>query len=350
MKRSIVFIVCCLCANLLYSQDINTYRGIVNKAELQITDNRFDSALIYYRKAFAKTKFVLSKEYYNATLCAIKTGNKEEAKRYVAQLCYKGFLTITDTSTKYNLLHLVGNDLYNEFKKYTDTIKTTDYTNPQLKNVLDTMIQDDQRFRKRSGRGVDYMKGPYAKIISLIDSINAYHLLAIIKKDGIPDEFQIGIQNDGRGNINYNNSWYIVLIHQGYGSLTRIIDFSEYILNAIKNEKLPPHTMLNAYERINGGINDSIFGSPRILRVKNKEGKFKYFYIKEDSLSVIRHDEIRKQYNLEKAAESRKKLIYWIKTKQEFAFDFLFGYDIDDIPEDVIPMFNQKLLIYFDIE
>ena len=170
----------------------------------------------------------------------------------------------------------------------------------------------------------------YSKIIKLIDSINAYKLIEFIKKNGYPSEFNCGI--DSTQYLPFNNiPSQILIMHQAFGGPTRVINFSPYLLDALKKEEVLPHIGLAEYTIANG--RDLLFGKGCFFELEQENGEFKYAYYpkylkgKEEEFNLN-----RQVYNLESLDDYRKKVIYWLKNK-DLVFDFIMGEDVQKFPK-----------------
>lgn len=68
----------------------HTYNALINKAELNITDGRYDQALQNYEAAFADTKIEFTTDLYNASVCAVKLKNTQKVFAFAERLAAKG--------------------------------------------------------------------------------------------------------------------------------------------------------------------------------------------------------------------------------------------------------------------
>ncbi len=68
----------------------NSYNAFINKAEMALVTNDCNTALIYYDSAMSIRPFALGQDIYNASICALNTGNYRKAFELGYKLAYKG--------------------------------------------------------------------------------------------------------------------------------------------------------------------------------------------------------------------------------------------------------------------
>jgi hypothetical protein len=306
----------------------SNYSKYVSKAELNFIDKKYDSALHNYSFAFNSRKNVFAKDYYNAALCAVRLNKFSKADEYLTLLCKAGFDIIELKKAKAFKLYTVSAN----YQKIVLTLKKrdTDTITQEKKNqnYFEELLKDDQYFRiKNSG---DYIHHEYAGIIKQIDSINVGKIEQFIEKNGFPNEFNCGVKSD----FLCYSPIEILIIHQQFGSPTRVKNFSETILVALQKEEVLPHMGINLYYT-SAGV-DSLFGHC-FFKLEQPDGTFKHgYYAKFKNGVEEKYNANRLNYNAEILDDYRKKVIYWIKN-EDFLFDFTIGVDIQVFGKAIAP-------------
>jgi hypothetical protein len=336
MKKTYAFVVCCLLQVLLKAQPNPLYATLINKAELQAIERQYSFALNSFDSAFACEQNVFGRDYYNAMICACYCDNLAKAQTYAERLLEKGYPVDSIINNAYCKRLLT-------YKPFKNSIKKIQQSNGLFKNkptsplrlVMDTLLSDDQYFRIRNP--VDYFEKEYGRIISQLDSINAHKLIAAIKQYGFPNEFNCGIE------AWYSSNFYVVVLHQGFGSPSRKVDFSPYVLTALRNRQVPPNIGVGLYNRLAGG--DKLFGTDCFFRVRQKNGNVRYAYYSSYTPELeAMYNQNRRAYGLEALSHYRKKVLYWLKNR-DIVFDYRQGVQFTPIDATIAAHLNDLTYI-----
>ncbi len=329
MKKAILIIFLFI-SKVSYEQSV--YSSHINKAELNFIDKKYQEALVNFSLAFSSKSNVYGKDYYNAALCALRTKDFKKTFEYLDSLCSNGY-PIKKISKNINFETFIKTIYYKQMVKKKYRLSLFKKKNSQF---LYKLLSEDQRLRLKNPR--NYMNTKDSGDIDKIDSINVKMLNEFIEKNGFPNEFNCGIDSN---NINFNPS-EIIIIHQQFGSSKRIYNYSEIVLNAIKEENILPHYGLNLHSTCAGG--DSIFANDCFFSIEQPDGKYKNAYF-----SKINNEEKinlkRLSYNLEILDDYKKKMFYFLKY-DDFIFDFSIGRNIQTISKSLAPYL--KDLTYFE--
>ncbi|HRD56999.1 MAG TPA: tetratricopeptide repeat protein [Ferruginibacter sp.] len=332
-KEKTLRIAAAIFLNILFgysAKSQNPYFELTNLAELQFIDGNYRESLKSYNKAFALGKNSFGKDLYNAALCSIRIGDLLLCNNFLDSLCARGY--------KLNKLNKKHFSKFHKSKYYKALSKK--YQNFLINEVLiknneylQGILKDDQYFRLKNPG--NYRNTEFVGIIGLIDSINAYKLLNFIETKGFPSEFTCGIDETSSF---YNFASHVILMHQAFGSKSRVINFTETVLNAMEKGQVLPH--IGTSEYVISSRRDSLFGRDYYFRVKQDDGTYIYAYLgdtKNDKESWINTN--RKRYNLEPLADYRKKILYWIKN-DDLIFDFIMGEDVATFSKSMIKHFK----------
>lgn len=330
MKKIILVTFTLLVYNFISAQSL--YSTSINNAELNFIQSKYKEALVDFSSAFKSTNNVFAKDYYNAALCAVRTKDFKKAYEYFDSLCSNGY-SIKKISKNIHFTTFKKNKYYNKLASKTYIISATKKSN---QTYLYNLLKDDQNLRLKNPR--NYMEKESASDIKITDSLNVLKLNEFVRKNGFPNEFNCGIDSNY---LNYNPA-EIVIIHQQFGSQTRIYNYSILILEALKKESILPHNGLNLYSRCAGG--DSLFANDCFFSIEQPNGKYKNAYF-----TKINNEEIinkrRLEYNLEIIEDYKKKMFYFLK-HNDFIFDFSIGGNIQTINKTIAPYI--KGITYFE--
>ena len=308
----------------IFSQEYSQYSKLINKAEIAAIHDSFPVALNYYHQAFSHYKNIFCKDYYNAAVCAEKQNNSILAADYLYEVYKKGY-SIDSIKNKELFKQVVSSATFKNLIKDKRFVTTSAKYNIRLKNTLDSMLERDQVYRRLNPR--NYMSDIYAGTIKQIDSANAYLLVSLIQQYGFPDEFSLGA--DSETMMRYG--WEVLFIHQQHGSLTRVINFSDYILSALAAGKILSHLGVYLYSDAAGG--DTLFGSGSFFKVVDSVGNYRYaYYTHFYPAPEARYNKKREAYNLESLDDYRQKMLYWLKDRnKDLIFDFYMGMNVIEI-------------------
>jgi hypothetical protein len=208
----------------LTNKKLVQYFNDINKAENKITENDFQAAETFYRKAFASYKEPQAKDLYNSMQVSLKLKNNDEAfLRYQALKC---------------LEYQFEPQFYDEnfsFYKAETPIKCNVKLDYGYKNTLDSLFTIDQYYRKLSGG--DNVK--YQKEITKSDSLISTKLLKLIRQKGFPNEYNIGLVSNDKS---FFHQFYLIISHQLVKNTIgpQRINFSKEIIKGLNKGKIAP--------------------------------------------------------------------------------------------------------------
>lgn len=319
-----------LSSNIHAQESMNPYLNYhthINSAELHIVDGDEKLAINEYKTAFLIDSIVpLAKDYYNASICAIKSKKYDFAFDWCKTLVKSGL----------SKAFFEKNELFKPItdkKKWKELLeyKISDF-NQNLIDTLNNLYVQDQYYRAKIG---SYKV--YGDSIKMIDKNNDRILLDIIKRYGYPSEKLLGLSEG----IGFEKKFEMVIWHQT--TLNRISDYTQILISAAKNGLISPqragslienHTGLSLYNMepyyrvICSTCSDSIQSD-----VANK-----IFYWDMPGEKVAKYDSLRSEIGLESLQDYNKKILYVIKNKPPYIFygqkaspNFIFRSDKDVI-------------------
>ena len=234
MKKILISLFVLISLNIFGQNNYKDYYNYRYKAENQIFNNDFDSALYYYDKAFSTVDYIIVRELYNVSVIA---AIKKDSSLFVSTMC-KAISQGLELSTgiakknkyirKYNKkLNFVLNTKYDSCHAiYLETY------NLGLKDKLVKMETADQKCRKAKPFSWDS--------IIKVDSINIMKLKAIINEYGFPGEEVIGYCNEGYF-IGFPTD---IIVHH-----SSEVDLSDsLIINAIYKGRYSPYQYAMRYD------------------------------------------------------------------------------------------------------
>ena len=271
-------------------QSYFNYYKIVNTAENHILKLNFDSSLHFYKQAF-RLNYAFGKDYYNASICALKTNNKKLCREYLLELANKGL------NFEYLKSKLIFNSILNK-KVFNNSYKAKYDAffrkNQDIRNTLDSLVIADQYLRKK----IDFYQNPdlYKKEVRVIDSSNAKSLLKLINKIGcFPNESIVGLGDS----LTSSPLFDLIIWHQG-DKTKQSFNFANILENAImKGEILPDRASLLI--QLNDGkknfqndivykvnfLDDSLLSSDEFR--KNNQWLYKIWALKKKGLNELRY-------------------------------------------------------------
>lgn len=302
------------CSNCILGQsNYIAYSNYINKAELYITENKFSDALVYYDSTLSVKDIPFARDAYNAAVCAAMVKNDKKCYSYLKVLIDKGV----------SLKHIQSVDVLNCFLKTKKGKQLTDYTkhndvhyNKRLRFIIDSLETADQFFRSKEGKYVVYMD-----TIKKIDASNAFFLVKFIEKYGFPSEEMIGIKDDS---LSMQLPYYVIIMHQQNGSPSSVMNFSEILVKALRNNEIEPHIATELIDRSDGtdrygteayGLTKYVLDSATSVKAQYSNPvqvynsvKWGYVNINPDYISKINKE--RNAIGIGSVEEGRKKGIY----------------------------------------
>lgn len=180
------------------NEKLDIYYNNLYKAEDHIVGKQYDSASIYYERAFAMYPENFIPDLNNALICAIESDRYELVGRYIRELLLQG-VSRSYFEKKYYFKQFIDSwlfsALYEPLYPKIDSFKV---------RLIDSLLVEDQYPRKNN----------LEDSILIVDIRNEQILEKYIFNDGIfPTEYEIGVRmiND---TVIYESSLSILLIHQ----------------------------------------------------------------------------------------------------------------------------------------
>lgn len=217
-KHFLVWCICALQPWVTMAQDVEKYHDLVNRAELYITENNEEKALMLYQEAFKERFGHFSKDYYNALLCAIQMKADSLCIEYTQALAKRGVPV-----SFFNQAHL----------QYAGSVKNISALYEEIstgidKNLVDTlklMILEDQQYRG------DNLAQEGS--INTIDELNYTRVVRILKEYGYPSEQLTGtnMMRNGR-RIGTRNDFDVILTHQLKNGHCELMEYLEHSLRS----------------------------------------------------------------------------------------------------------------------
>jgi hypothetical protein len=307
---------------LAVAQDVNfvkVYHPFINKAELLVVDANYKDALENYQKAFSVVPRGFMKDYFNAAVCATYLGDATNTYKYLLEVAGKG-ISLDFIKDETAFMGIQQDPSWRNFEKEY-LVKKREFDlkiNKGLKDKLAKVVERDQWFRVRGAEA-------FADTIMKVDRRNATELDYVFDRYGFPGEDQIGCGDGGMPIIQY--PFYTVIRRQTPENQT--INFSNYLMTAVRNGRITPHSATHIMATING--NDVFFAryvfkiltdEPLAMQGKSFAAKLnKWVFRQIDVTDEQRINEMRLQNGMETLAEYRKKIIFALNDNR-----FLFPY------------------------
>lgn len=181
--------------------DVKSYYEFINKAELAIIDSQYNIAEGCYQKAF-ELKYPNDKDLSNAFLVSYALRNTKRAKKYIDDLCYKGW----NAGYVKDIMSLPDTAFFNTISKNCDSFckagKSKDIY--EKVSILYSIFKEDQRVRK------DDFTDTLEAI--KVDNENMEHLGQYIDKYGFPSFEQKGwwLTPEACFNDAYYSTWIVI--------------------------------------------------------------------------------------------------------------------------------------------
>jgi hypothetical protein len=213
-----------------------SYHPSINKAELSIVDGDYKKALSLYELAFKKVPTSFAKDFFNATICAIKIKQYKSAFKYCDSLMAKG--VNKNFFSENNSLHPLRET--KKWRKYIEQfdnkyVRFNSIKDTSLKNLFSKMEQQDQEFRKKPGSYV-----AYRDTIEKIDSLNIAILKSVIANNGFPNENMVPVKDPTFTTLPAN-----IVFHHHCQSMSKDrkgkYNFKDEFIAAVQKGQLDPH-------------------------------------------------------------------------------------------------------------
>jgi hypothetical protein len=217
---------------------VTSYHSSVLNAERCLISNKLDSSLYYYNLSFNKLKNPFSRDLYNASVVAVKTGKNKLANKFLTRIIELG-AEVNILSENKVLEKYFKND-GKIFYQNAHNIRPT--YNTKFRTEIKQMFERDQYYRlKRNGNKA------YIDSIKVADAQNIKSLLNFINKNGFPTESLIGIDSKA-----YEVAYIsVILFHQGNGAEQQY-NFSDIIIDNVKKGTLDNRLGNDLFNRNSG--------------------------------------------------------------------------------------------------
>ena len=235
-----------------HNYDVVTYGAEINRAELFITDSKFDIAFDIYDSIHNSSGLQFSKDYFNAALCLAYLNDAARLHKYLRFLVGMGVRTNwlkKDSAFR----SAISTSAWRRLKR--TEIKF--YSAPNfLRDSLQSLFRGDQRYRV----GYD-AHNIHKEKIRIADSSNIAALNGIIKAyGGFPNEKQLGVHDSHRL---VWQPYYIILVNQTPAN--KLYDYSTIILEEIAKGNIEPHIGSTLYTACSG--DGRKFGSFELTKI-----------------------------------------------------------------------------------
>ncbi len=218
------------------SNYIKDYYPYINIADSLYGEQKYDSALLYYKKAF-NNHIPFNRDVLTATICAYHT-NDTSAYEYLLKSFQLGIPL--DLIKKSNRCKIIRKNISNwkTTKAQYNSIREIylKSLNLDLRNQLKKIDKSDQKYRKRI-----FVSRKQWRKQTHIDSVNYNKILEIITQYGYPSEKIIGGHID---NSDAEITAYMVFMHNPRKELI------EYLLPFVKNGQMSPYRYARIVDRI----------------------------------------------------------------------------------------------------
>ena len=294
-----------------------SYYNLVNQAEIKIIEDNYNEAVDLYLKAFKTVPNGFVRDYYNATVCAIKIAKYDTTFFLLDSLVTKGVgKSIFTTYSVFNPLKKKPKwQLFlSNFDKNRQVFLNK--KNVELERILKGIQYSDQEFRAKPN---SYQE--YTDTIKKIDKNNVRILKQLIEKYGFPNERLIGRENPKEDNI----PSFIVFFHQcqKMSENREDYDFTSIQIEAVKKGELDPH-FLAKWLTLQAKPENNL-GGWGICQINSPNGKKSSFVVVKTTPQ--QKEDINKKrlvYGLETLEEFNKKAVFALKESEKtkvFAFE-----------------------------
>ncbi len=165
----------------LFSQDvnyINVYHKPILQAEEYILSSKFDSATVYYKKAFEQVPYVFCYDYVNAAYIAHRAGNNKLARVYLDSAVVRG------AAIRLNRMKIYFDDKqdwinFKKHKYYQLRKKGEARWDKKLISVVDSLYKEDQKYRSLATKSMTNVS--YYDVVRKNDSLVAIHVKKLLQ-------------------------------------------------------------------------------------------------------------------------------------------------------------------------
>lgn len=307
-----------LIASAQDGRSYSAYYKAINEAELQVVELDFAKAYKIYSQTFKEFGKFQRNDLYNASLCAILTGNTRQAKHWIKKLITMGFTLENFKAKTFKRLTPLE---WEEIKADYDSLHYIYSSNLDLPYLaaLDSLRAREQRL----------VSGEQSRYDSLL-YVHAKLLHRMITEKGIPSGFEYGgqplppdvmLHNFGlRNRLKYYEISGIDTTGEPYKSMDfRIYDLEPLLKDAIFKGELPPQLVAGwmSYSEIDSTRQYLAFG----LDVNLNTRKITPVEPTQNSLKLV--DKYRNSLGLESCRDAAKKdiRVALLYNQEKFPFD-----------------------------
>lgn len=301
----------------LEAQSFADYLSHVNRAELLITEEAYDDALLSYDTAFTHWESPFAIDVHNALQCAVLAGDMDRALAYGRALVLLGCdlnffyaqerLKLFRTSAQWRVLIDEYANLRNQFAQQC---------NWPLRAQLEQLNVRDQVLRKQNSTYTFLKDSIFYEDNRIMDEV-----LKIFEDHGYPEERAIGVFVK-RDTLILGDPLHIILLHNYVSNdvYKRGEDVTEQLLAFVAEGKMHPETFANLNDRADDYRMGAGFGHVNFIwKLKDK-----YYFEKTPQEQLAEQDRLRESLGLDTIAEMKQKLLFQFFKKKGY-FDFFMG-------------------------
>lgn len=327
-KIRMTIIIYILAFYTLHGQNLDEEQEFTNKnihsAEMAIIDGDLDKAREYYDKIIDLDYFITTKDLLNILNVALELEDEDYFFQHINKLLGRNI-------NNQEIIKEFGNRSIASDKKWQEFLNQnmlTDVKNPSMRITIDSMLDMDQKFRKREGA-----YSLFKDTIDYIDSTNMEVMFNYIINDNFPSEREIGVTI-----LSGKVGWEVILTH--YLQSTSLEQskkerISTIIINLSREGKIPPNQSGYFIDLQNGEINSGC------LKVFQLKGNNTIYYPKYTALQIKSMDDTRKLLLAESFEDYMAKVAYSVRNPDtKYRFDTHIS--IFEPDDSIIQIFENK--------
>ena len=289
-------------------RDYLTYHRYINRAEVCLTENKIDSSIAYYDRAFQEFDFAFVKDAYIAAQVAYKASDWARLKQYLAKGARYG-LTVDCLDESPILVKIKS--LYS-YKGIADTMQACN----RLFRRNDSLAAEwKERFEKEQ-RTKNISFDQYKQVV--LD--NVARIKTLLQTTGFPGERMLGISGNCTELGNYHA--FYTLAHYDFAAT----EFFDKLWKAVKQGELHPRDFATLCEfeslRMRSVPPAYKIFSPSFKQTP-KQLLFNHAWLKDTTASAIAKAAInRAKYSLCSEQTDRKKRLLEMTEGYRFTFNY----------------------------
>jgi hypothetical protein len=305
MQRSIAF---------CHEEHFETYNEQVTKAEMNIIDGDFKSAMQHYKLAFEQKENPFASDLYNASVAAIKTGNYTQAFALCNRLATKG-----------------AGGVFFEKKTAFQPLKKQ----PAWEALIKTAELEKNRIKKEQGETIKWVNGLVDKdqewhtiwsksdfnqtlemqMAAADDSLSG-ELMKVFDRQGYLSEDVIGANVTDDTTINFPAHWIIILHNYQGRHNTEDTLFTPILRKALSEGKISPRFFAYLQDHGSNMIRRPVYGTGRGYNIWQCN-LYKY---PTNAIAVSDIETNRRSIGLGTLAEDEQRIFYTLNRKD---YDFI---------------------------